>query len=238
MSVDQVTMNTHSRQLQPMVVALTDPQQRDRRQARHRTKPPDGPARPPPGLVSGAIRRTSRSRGRSDEAAKKSPPSNGCGERDRDHDHAGHDADEKLVHRPPKRRCRGGEPVERVGKDGLVEIGPQACRGTAARHTPPATAGNSTAALRPTCGSAGRDRASRGSEARPPAPARRSAVGSSSPAATLRCQLARCCRNLGARAIIQRDDQGQPVIVRGPLNRGFEAFDKIRRRTPNNRRSA
>ena len=94
----------------------------------------------------------------------------------------------------------------------------RACRRTAARHRPPATAGSWTAAPRPRCGSAGR--AAAGRRCRAPRRARLvDRVGSSSPAAAFAASSRAARGDFAARAVVERDDQGQAVVAGGPLDR-------------------
>ena len=83
MSVDQVTMNTHSSSIKAVRVAFADPQQRERRQQRIE-EAADVPAERPSRGRSGSIRRTSRSRPRRRAPRRRSRRATAATQRDRD----------------------------------------------------------------------------------------------------------------------------------------------------------
>ena len=220
-----------------MRVALADPQQGERGQQRI-DEAADVPAEPPAARRSASIRRTSRSRSPRPATAKNYAAANGRGSATAIRTSTGEGADERArssAAETPLASRQSGR-ARREGR--LVEIGPQACRRTAVRHKPPATAGSSTDGPRPRCGSA--DRASG-----------RSAVCSWRPSASssidrrvdLACDatLPRACGppgNFGARAVIERDRPASGGRCQRSARPPARAARPVRRRTPNNRRSA
>ena len=225
MSVAQVTMNTHSSSYSPSGVALADPQQGQRRQERideaaMRTRP--GPSR----ARSGSIRKTSGSRSRRRHSANRLPPWNDAPQRERDHRRAGQAADRQDRSSAAEPSPAGRVQRKRFGEGVLVEIGPQdveeqqfgigrlpqqeIAQADLARRADEQVERRQVGGLEPLLDRRfvdvlGVDRAvDRG-----------------------RRQVARRSRNLGPRAIIEGDDQGQPAIARGPLDRAFEPGREI-----------
>ena len=160
------------------------------------------------------------------KTAKKVSPDDRGNQRRGDQDQPGERADERVrspaTEAPFARRiglrARRRMPARRSRAT--------ACPRTRVRHKPPATAGNWKGAPRPKCGSTDRAAAGLPSAVRPQSPLRRSRPHRSGP-------LRPCSRaaggagDLGARTVVERDDESQPRVACRSFDGPLEPLDKF-----------
>ena len=236
MSVDQVTMNTHSSSVKAVRIALADPQQRERRQQRIDEARRDTRRRPSRAR-SASIRRTSRSRPRRRARRSTFPPTTAATSASDDQASGPvSGADEKLAHRPAEAALARGEIARAPRRKSLVEIGPERVdehqfgigRLPQQEIRQPHFARGADQQIE----SAASPRVCSSLRSRP----RRSRPDRSRPLRLGR-QLPCGGRHFRPRTVIERDDERQPIV---PAVRSTARSSRATRsgRRPNNRRSA